>query len=276
MKILIIFISFLTFLFSIFLFIFLKTGNFGSKSKILINRIFIKSQKKKIKNEKFEIFFNDFSGFKFFRIKIDSIEKLYMVKLLASFLVFIFLNFLGLFLNRNYFFLSLFSALIFFLLPSEILKGNINKKMTQVYSELPDFIDFLNLLINAGFTFDESIKYLIENTNGRISELFKIYRVKQMEGNSKKEALEYIGKISFCRDFERILKIISESEIVGNPIDATLGDISKEIRGNQRDYIKIKAEKLENNLIFIIFIFIFVPMILLFILPFIPQLKIIF
>ncbi|MDD3520716.1 MAG: type II secretion system F family protein [Actinomycetota bacterium] len=148
--------------------------------------------------------------------------------------------------------------------------------MINIYTELPDFIDFLYLLINAGLSFDESIKYLIDNMQGNIYELFKIYRLKQMEGNSKTESLRYIGKISFCLEFERILKVISEAEIVGNPINNTLRDLSKEIRRDQRDHIKIRAEKLESNLVFIIFIFIFIPMIMLFILPIIPQFKLLF
>ena len=148
--------------------------------------------------------------------------------------------------------------------------------MINIYTELPDFIDFLFLLINAGLTFDEAIKYLIENMSSNICELFKLYRIKQMEGNSKTESLQYISKISFCPEFERVLKVISESEIIGNPINKTLEDLSAEIRRSQRDHIKIRAEKLENNLIFIIFIFIFIPMLMLFILPIIPQFKLLF
>ncbi len=148
--------------------------------------------------------------------------------------------------------------------------------MTNVYAELPDFIDFLYLLIATGLTFEESVRYFIENMEGSICELLKIYRIKQMEGNSKTESLEYIAGISFCSEFERVTRVISESEIVGNPIKNILKDLSLEIRRNQRDQIKARAEKLENKLIFIIFIFVFIPMMMLFILPVIPQFKLLF
>ena len=276
MKVIIISISILIFVFFILLFVFLKTSKISKKSKNFIEKIFIKRNQSKPYNKRFEIYFNDFSGFKFLGISIDTLEKLYIVKILLSFTAFFLINFLGLFLGNNYFVISVVAAFLCFFLPSEILKNHINKKMRDVYTELPDFIDFLYLLINAGLTFDESIKYLVENMKGSICKLFKIYRIKQMEGNSKTESLKYIGRISFCSEFERILKVISESEIIGNPVNNTLKDLSLEIRRNQRDHIKIRAEKLESNLIFVIFIFIFIPMIILFILPIIPQFKLLF
>lgn len=276
MKVLIIAISILVFVFSILIFVFLKTNEISIKSKNFIKKVFIKRNQSKPDNKNFEIYFNDFSGFRFFGIRIDSLEKLYIIKILLSFSVFILINFFGLFLGDNYFVISIIAAFICFFIPSEVLKNHINKKTTDVYTELPDFIDFLYLLINAGLTFDESIKYLIENMSGNICKLFKLYRLKQMEGNSKTESLKYIGRISFCPEFERILKVISESEIIGNPVNDTLKDLSLEIRRNHRDHIKIRAEKLESNLIFIIFLFIFIPMIMLFILPVIPQFKLLF
>jgi hypothetical protein len=48
------------------------------------------------------------------------------------------------------------------------------------------------------------------------------------------------------------------------------------MRENQRDFLKMKAEKLESNLIIVIFIFIFIPVIALFLIPVIPQLQILF
>ena len=276
MNIIIIFISTLVFVFSALFFIYLKTDNVGTKGINFIKRVFIKNNQKKPDIKKFQIYFNDFSNFRFLGIKANSLERLYFIKISFSFSIFILINFTGLCLRNNYFIFSFFAAIICFFLPSVILKNHINKKMINIYGELPDFIDFLYLLITTGLTFDESIKYYIENMEGSISELFKIYRVKQMDGNSKTESLGYISSISFCPEFERVIKVISESEIVGNPIKNILKDLSLEIRRNQRDQIKTRAEKLENNLIFIIFIFVFIPMMMLFILPVIPQFKLLF
>lgn len=273
MNIIIFLISILVFIFSIIFFVSLKAANISVKGRNFIKKVFIKKNQNKPDLKRFRTYLNDYSNFQFLKIKVNTLEKLYFIKVFFSFSIFILINFIGLYQKNNYFILSLFGAIISFLLPTAILKNHINKKTADIYTELPDFIDFLYLFITAGLTFEESVKYFIENMKGNICDLLKIYRIKQMEGNSKNESLEYISNISLCPEFERVLRVISESEIVGNPINNVLKDLSLEIRRNQRDQIKIRAEKLENKLIFIIFIFVFIPMILLFILPVIPQFK---
>jgi len=95
-------------------------------------------------------------------------------------------------------------------------------------------------------------------------------------GYGKKEAYYNIARLSFCNDFKTVIKILIQSDIVGNPIKDVLKDLSRVIRNNQRDLIKMKAERLESNLVIVIFIFIFIPMLLLFLLPVFPQLKMLF
>jgi pilus assembly protein TadC len=81
--------------------------------------------------------------------------------------------------------------------------------------------------------------------------------------------------MSYCAEFYSFIKVIHQSEIIGNPIKDVLKDLSRVYRNNQRDNLKMRAEKLESNLILVIFIFIFIPMLLIFLMPVLPQLKII-
>jgi len=101
--------------------------------------------------------------------------------------------------------------------------------------------------------------------------LIKIY-----EGQRKKDAYNCIAKLSFCNEFRTIIKIIIQADSIGNPINIVLKELSRAIRNNQRDQLKIRSEKLENSLMLIIFVFMFIPMMVLFLLPIIPQLKMIF
>jgi len=275
-SIIILLISIFVTIFFVIIFIIFRNANLGNEAKLVINKIFISRGRYKNLNKQFDFYFNNFGAFKFLNINIDSLEKLYLLKVSISFLSFISFNFLGIYLNRNFILPSLLVAFILYILPTEILKGKIIRIRDNVYTDLPDFIDVLYSLVSAGLTFDESIKYFIENNTGEIESLFEIYKMKQMEGNSKKEALEFIGELSFCDEFKRVVGILAQSEIVGNPIKEILMGLSTEIRSSQRDQVKIKAEKLENNLIFIIFIFIFIPMILIFLLPILPQIKSLF
>jgi len=278
MKILEIIIAILSVSFFLIVFLNFKRNEFES---ILFNSVFIKKLNKNSKSKLFndlniEFYLDNYKNIKIFSFKIDSKEKLIILKLYFSFVSFILINFTGIILHKNLLIISLTGALIFYLLPSEILKSKISNIRNKVIIELPDFIDVLSSLINAGLNLDESIKYFALNYKGEIRNLLLIFRIKQLEGFSKIEAYEHIGRLSFCEEFNRIVKILAQSEIIGNPVKEVLRNFSIEIRNNQKDQLKIRAEKLESNLIFIIFIFIFIPMFLIFLVPVFPQIKLLF
>jgi tight adherence protein C len=278
MKIIETFLSILAMIFFLVIFLNFKKSEFES---FLFNSRFIKKLnnkgRKKIFNDPdIEYYLDNYKNIKVFNFKIDSMEKLIILKLYLSFISFVLINILGITLHRNFLIISLICALIFYLLPSEILRNKVNNIKHRVMIEMPDFIDALFSLINAGLTLDESIKYFSGNYKGKIKNLLQVFRIKQLEGFSKIDAYEFIGKLSFCEEFNRVIKIISQSEVVGNPIKEVLKNFSAEIRNTQKDKLKIKAEKLESSLIFIIFIFIFIPMLLIFLVPVFPQIKLLF
>jgi Flp pilus assembly protein TadB len=278
MKIIEILLSILAMTFFLIIFLNFKRSGFES---FLFNSRFIKKlnnkgRKKIFSNVDIEIYLDNYKNIRIFNFKIDSTEKLIILKLYLSFVSLTLINILGITFHKNFLIISFLGALIFYLLPSEIMKNKVNNIKHRVMVEMPDFIDALFSLINAGLTLDESIKYFAGNYKGEIKNLLQVFRIKQLEGFSKIEAYEFIGKMSFCEEFVRVIKIISQSEVVGNPIKEVLKNFSAEIRNSQKDKLKVKAEKLESSLIFIIFIFIFIPMLLIFLVPVFPQIKLLF
>jgi len=278
MKILEIFLSVLAMIFFIVIFLNFRRSDFES---LLFNSRFVKklnnkARKKIFNNIDIEFFLQNYKNTKIFNFKIDCIEKLIILKLFLSFISFALINILGITFHKNFLIISLISTLIFYLLPSEFLKNKVSKIRHKVMAEMPDFLDTLFSLINAGLTLDESIKYFEENYEGEIKNLLHVFKIKKLEGFSKIEAYEFIGKMSFCEEFVRVIKIIAQAEMIGNPIKEVLNNFCAEIRNTQKDKLKIKAEKLESSLIFIIFIFIFIPMLLIFLVPVFPQIRMLF
>ncbi|MDZ7837498.1 MAG: type II secretion system F family protein [Actinomycetota bacterium] len=90
---------------------------------------------------------------------------------------------------------------------------------------------------------------------GKYSNLFKLYQVRILEGYTRSEAFTVVGKLSFCDEFKTFLRVIEHSENIGNPVADALKNLSNSFRNNQRDKLKIKAEKIESNLMLVIFIF---------------------
>jgi len=206
-----------------------------------------------------------------FRIK--TIEEFFIFRIILSTSCFLLVLVAGFFFSRNLLLYASLTAGVFYFLPSEIVKGKIKAISKKILNELPDIIDLIASLIKAGLTIDETIVYIFKNLKGEIPGLFKMYNIKILEGATRKEAFDCIGKMSYCTEFFSFIKVIHQSEIIGNPIKDILKDLSRVYRNNQRDNLKMRAEKLESNLILVIFIFIFIPMLLIFLMPVLPQLK---
>lgn len=237
-------------------------------------------QKSKFQKSKFLEDFNllvETDGFvSFFGIKIRSYEGLELFKITFSVVVVIFICVFGIIFSRNTIIYAFISGFICYFIPSEYVKAKIFKKNREILLNLPDIIDLMSSLLKAGLTLEQTISYISKNYTNPISKLFRYYQLKVFEGFSRKNAFEYISKISFCSEFKSFIKVIYQAEEIGNPIADSLKDLSRVYRNNQRDLIKMRAERIESNLIIVIFIFIFLPMLAFFLVPVLPQLKFLF
>jgi len=265
------------------IFIFLLLINFNHKNlSLVINKMeiqagYIYKKMNKTKSDKdLKLLFEEQNGTNIFGIKIKSLEGLFLLRVILSVSFLIIFIFFGFFLGENFILYSFIAAIIFYFLPLEITKSKISLKSRSVQNELPDIIDILSSLIKAGLNLDEALNYISNNYKCEISRLFRLAQIKIFEGYSKMEAFYLIARISFCNDFKTVIKILVQAEMIGNPISGVLKDISRVIRTNQRDLLKISSERLESNLVLVVFIFMFIPMIFLFLLPVLPQLKMLF
>jgi len=222
------------------------------------------------------LLFEDQGIIKVLGIRIGSIEGLIYLRLILAFSSAIIFIFSGFLFGKNFILYSILAAIIFYFLPVEVIKNKILIIRKKILGELPDIVDMLSSLIKAGLTLDEAMTYISGNYNSETSKLFRMLHVKILEGHSKPEAFNIIARLSFYSEFKNLIKVLAQSEIIGNPVKDILKDLSRVMRENQRDFLKMKAEKLESNLIIAIFIFIFIPVIALFLIPVIPQLQIFF
>ncbi|MBA7688110.1 hypothetical protein ES703_96586 [subsurface metagenome] len=227
-------------------------------------------------SEDLELLFEEQNFIKIFGFKIKSLEGLFLLRVILSLSFLIFFIVFGFFLGKNFIFYSFIGAIILYFLPIEIIKSKISSKSKRIQNELPDIVDILSSLIKAGLSLNEALNYISDNYKCETSMLFKLAQIKIFEGYSKMDAYYLIARLSFCNDFKTVIKILVQAEMIGNPISKVLKDVSKVMRANQRDLLKIRSERLESNLVLIIFIFMFIPMIFLFLLPVLPQLKMFF
>ncbi len=271
----------LSVLISVFVLLFLfnfKSSSYRSALEKIEGRAgsFLYKGNRSNENKDIKLMFEENKTINIVGAKIRSLEGLFLFRIIISLSFLILFNIFGILFDKNFILYSIIGAVIFYFLPLEIIKGKINFTRKIISNELPEILDILSSLIKAGLSLDEAINYISINYKGEVSKLFTIAQLRVLEGISKKEAYYKIAQLSFCNDFKTIIKILIQSEMIGNPINVVLRDLSKVMRNNQRDQLKIKAERLEGNLVLIIFIFIFIPMMFLFMLPVLPQLRLLF
>jgi len=271
----------LSILISVFIFLFF----FNSRqlhAKSLIKRIENYTCNITVKNKrntgylKHKFFLEERNLINILGVRIKTIEGLFVFRFFLSLSFLIFIIIVGFFSGNNFLLPAVLIAFLLFFVPSEIFKSRIKSISKNILREIPDVLDILSSLIKAGLNLDEAISYYSNNYKGEVSQLFKLVLIKIYEGQRKKDAYNCIAKLSFCNEFRTIIKIIIQADSIGNPINIVLKELSRAIRNNQRDQLKIRSEKLENSLMLIIFVFMFIPMMVLFLLPIIPQLKMIF
>ncbi len=267
----------LIFLFMFLSFIFSRNIKISAVSRKIekFNRKISLNQKPRFYEDMRMLLKNE-SRIKVLGIKVNNLEKVFLLQILLASAFLITMNLLGILLSRNLFVWSLVGSAIAYFLPITIIKGFMDKKGRSVLVELPDIIEITSSLIEAGLTLDEAIKYISLNYKGSISKLFALLQVKKLEGHTRAEAFKIISRLSFCEDFKTVIKLMAQSEEIGNPIAEVLSDLSTSLRNNQRDKLKIRAERMESNLVLVIFIFLFIPMLMIFMLPVLPQIRLLF
>ena len=218
----------------------------------------------------------DYGSINISKIKIEDTESLAVLSILSSVSVIALFATLGFLTGKNFLIISISAGIGCFFIPYVIAVKKIGNIKTKVDDELPEIIDFLSSLTGSGLTVDESIYYIAKSYRGHIAYLFGHARNMVLDGCSLKEALLKISRMSFSKGFERLAKTLIRSEEIGNPIKMVLRNMSREVRARERDQIKTKAQRLEGSLMIVIFIFLFIPMISLFMLPVIPQLQLLF
>ena len=241
MKVLIIFIALM--ISSVVFMIALKTDK--DALRLVLGRIgfserspLLKEDRKNLKSY-YVLYLHEERKFNFFGFAVNSIEDFLLIKVFLLITSVLLINIIAVIIHKNFLLISLLVGIILFFLPSEILKNKIRLKSRQVLEELPDFIDILYSLINAGLTLEESISYISKECKGQIRDLFKIAKIKMFEGMSRADAYYYVCKISFCDDFQRIIKILTQADVIGNPVKDILKELSNDLRDNQRDLLKI-------------------------------------
>lgn len=148
---------------------------------------------------------------------------------------------LFLFMGENLF--ALFIAPFVFLTDLDLYVRS-RQRQNAIQEQLPDFLDVLTVTVGAGLSFRQAIERVSETSPGVIAEEFK-FTLQQMDlGNSRKEAFDSLRTRNTNESLGRFVSAIQQAEELGAPLTQALHEISIDMRKEDAQYTKRKAQKL--------------------------------
>jgi len=156
----------------------------------------------------------------------------------------------------------LMMGILGFIFPQMWLNGKIKKRQRLLFKGLPDALDILTLLVEAGLDFGAAFNILIENEEGELIDEFYLAQQEIRLGKNRIQALTDMAKRVNYRPLTSVINAIVQSMQTGAAIGPTLKALSDQYR-NERSLLAEKLGamaplKMMMPLIFLIFPTIFI------------------
>jgi len=152
--------------------------------------------------------------------------------------------------------------IIGYMFPSLWLNEKIKKRHMQIFKGLPDALDILTLLVEAGLDFGAALNILIENEKGPLIDELAQAQQEIRLGANRIQALTAVAKRVNYRPLTSVINALVQSMQTGAPIGSTLRALSDQYRTERAQLAeKLGAEaplKMMLPLIILIFPTIFI------------------
>jgi tight adherence protein C len=166
-------------------------------------------------------------------------------------------------------------ALIGGFVPIKQLNGAIKHRQQIILLELPGLMEIIAMIMEAGQSFDAAVRYIADRKNGYVASLFKRARDEIDAGASRETAYGRIAK-SGSNELSMFLDLVIKAEAQGRPVKNLVLELARSYRERQKNAIEEAAGKLPTTMLVPIFVCIVPPMILVYVLPAIQNIGILY
>lgn len=141
--------------------------------------------------------------------------------------------------------------------PFMILNSIIRKRQKLISKQLPEVLDLLSVSVQAGLSFDGSVRRIIERMTGPLIDEFRhVYRDVQM-GSPRARALQAMARRCDVDDVYLFITAVVQAERLGTSMGKTLTNQADNMRERRKQKAKAEALKAPVKIIFPLVIFIF-------------------
>jgi tight adherence protein C len=144
--------------------------------------------------------------------------------------------------------------------PMAVVRRRADDRLHQIEREMPDLMDLLVVTVEAGLSFNGSLKVATERLEGPLGDELRLTLQEQSLGLSTEQALrnmlircDTIGVRSFVRS-------VLQGETLGVSIGQIMRNLSHEVRLQQKAYAEERAQKAPVKMLFPLIFLIFPAM----------------
>lgn len=147
------------------------------------------------------------------------------------------------FLPSGSYFKLLLAVLFGFFLPDILVTNSIQKRAETISQALPDAVEMLTMCVEAGLSFQQSLKKVSENQNTVISNEFARVMSEIQIGEPRSVALSSMGQRLNHEDVQKFVSAMMQVDRLGIPISSVLREQVQELRSQARMNAREKAQK---------------------------------
>ncbi len=150
-----------------------------------------------------------------------------------------------------------FSGLLGGAMPIVVLNIMIQKRQESIQHQLPEVLDLLCVSVQAGLSFDASMRKIIDRMKGPFVDECRRMQEDIRMGMVRRTAMHNVSKRCQVQDVSLFMTSLIQAERLGTSMGQTLKNQADNIRERRRQYVKAKAMKAPVKIVFPLVLFIF-------------------
>lgn len=148
-----------------------------------------------------------------------------------------------------------------------LIKHSAEKRKRKILKELPQVVETMALLIDAGLNIPEAIKHVVKDEKGIVGDMLSQANLEMDAGTPRQTALKRMASQSGIDEMRFFVKALVQAEEFGKPVRHVLLDMARSLRIRRRYDIAARANRLPTVMLVPVFVFILPPVLLLYTLP---------
>lgn len=159
-----------------------------------------------------------------------------------------------------------------FVYPRAWLDRKVRSRQRLLKEQLPDSLDLLTIMVEAGLGFDAALARLVEKAQNELSQEFALVLSEIRLGKSRREALKQLGDRTNVEDVGTFVTSLIQADQLGVSISRVLRVQSAQMRVKRRQRAEEAAHKAPIKMLFPLAFLIFPSMFIIILGPAVPGL----